>query len=104
MGMRHLRCRNQCYLTASAPCRCRGSAEFRFNQRFPGTYSTRELFEIGLISEVRVKEFDEGCLVEDPAMDTMLEFFVTESNPLEMERITGGRVKSSLKFSGWRAA
>jgi len=51
-----------------------------------------------------VKEFDEGCLVEDPAMDTMLEFFVTESNPLEMERITGGRVKSSLKFSGWRAA
>jgi len=40
MGTRHLRCRNQCYLTAFAPCRCiglkvRGTAEFRFNQRFP---------------------------------------------------------------------
>jgi len=50
--------------------------------------SARELFEIGLISEARMREYDKDCLAEEPATDKAPEFFGTRSAPLEMEHVT----------------
>ena len=47
--------------------------------------SARELFEIGLISETRMREYDEGCLAE---VDTVPEFLGARSESLEMEHAT----------------
>ena len=49
--------------------------------------SMKELFDIGLISEAEMREFDEGCLVEKPATVTVLEFPDAKTEPLGMEHV-----------------
>jgi len=50
--------------------------------------SARDLFEIGAISEARMREYDKRCFVEEPENDTVPEFLSAGMEPLEMERIT----------------
>jgi len=50
--------------------------------------SARELFEIGLISEARMREYDEMCLVEKPRAKPTPESFGAELEPQKTERIT----------------
>jgi len=50
--------------------------------------SARDLFEIGAISEARMRDFDRRCFVEEPEVDTASEFFGAGAEPLEMERVT----------------
>jgi len=49
--------------------------------------SARDLFEIGLISEAEMRDFDKRCLVEKPATVTVLEFPDTGAEPLGMEHV-----------------
>jgi len=49
--------------------------------------SARDLFEIGLISEAEMKEFDKTCLVEKSATDTAPEFPDAKTEPLVMEHV-----------------
>jgi len=49
--------------------------------------SMKELFDIGLISEAEMREFDDGCLVAEPAMDTVPEFFGASPEPPKVERV-----------------
>jgi len=50
--------------------------------------SARELFELGAISEAEMREFDEGCLVEEPEINTAAVFFDAKPETLEMEHVT----------------
>jgi len=50
--------------------------------------SARDLFEIGLISETEMRDFDKRCLAEEPEGETVSKFLGTGSETLEMEHIT----------------
>ena len=50
--------------------------------------SMKELLDIGAISEVEMREFDELCFEEEGETRPKPEFSCTESEPLEMGRVT----------------
>ena len=52
--------------------------------------SATDLFEIGAISEARMREFDKMCLVKESKTKSKPEFLGTESGSGEMKHVTTG--------------
>ena len=52
--------------------------------------SATDLFEIGAISEARMREFDKMCLVKESKTKPNPGFLGTESGSAEMKHVTSG--------------